>query len=115
MNPLLFVYGTLRPGDSHWHLLAPLCDGPTRDAMLAGSLYDTGFGYPALTLGDGPGVLGSVVPLREDADLAEVDEYEGEHYARVRVVLADGTHAWTYVWISPVDGMPVLTGPWRSA
>ncbi|GAA2969682.1 gamma-glutamylcyclotransferase family protein [Actinokineospora diospyrosa] len=109
----LFVYGTLRPGDSHWHLLAPQSSGPARDARLTGSLYDTGYGYPALALGEGPGVHGSVVPLREGADLAEVDAYEGERYARMRVVLADGTFTWTYVWIAPVAGMSVLTGPWR--
>ncbi|SES09344.1 gamma-glutamylcyclotransferase family protein [Actinokineospora terrae] len=109
----LFTYGTLRPGDTHWHLLAPHANGAPLDAHLNGSLYDTGHGYPALALGIGPGIHGSVVPLVPGTDLTEIDEYEGENYTRVRVVLTDGTLAWTYVWTAPVAGMPVLTGPWR--
>ncbi|PPK70451.1 gamma-glutamylcyclotransferase family protein [Actinokineospora auranticolor] len=104
----LFVYGTLRPGRSHWHLLADHAAGPPRGARLAGSLYDTGFGYPAMVLGDGPGVTGSVVPIHYGTDLSAIDDYEGDEYKRVRVVLEDGTLAWTYVWIAPFDGMPLV-------
>ncbi|MFC5287010.1 gamma-glutamylcyclotransferase [Actinokineospora guangxiensis] len=108
----LFVYGTLQPGASHWRLLAPHAAGPARPAALAGSLHDTGRGYPALVLGDGPGVRGWSVPLRSGAALAGLDSYEGPEYDRVRVVLADGSVAWTYVWLPTVDGMPLLREPW---
>lgn len=66
--------------------------------------------HPALRLGDGPGVRGWVVELtRPAAVLSTVDEYEGARYRRVRVTLADGTVAWTYVWTDPFDGMSALS------
>ncbi len=108
----LFVYGTLQPGHSHWHLLAPHTVGSPRAARLAGSLYDTGFGYPALALGRASTVTGTVVQLRAGADFAELDEYEGEDYARVRVALSDKTVAWTYVWTASTDGMVALAEAW---
>ncbi|UVS76846.1 gamma-glutamylcyclotransferase [Actinokineospora sp. UTMC 2448] len=109
----LFVYGTLQPGAAAWHLMAPHADGPARPASLSGALYDTGFGYPALLRGAGSVVSGWSVPLRSGAALAALDEYEGPQYARVRVVLTDGSVAWTYVWLRPVSGMRLLGGPWR--
>ncbi|MCG8917446.1 gamma-glutamylcyclotransferase [Actinokineospora sp. PR83] len=107
----LFVYGTLQPGAPMWPLLAGVACGEPRPGRLAGSLYDTGLGYPALRLGDGPGVSGWTVPLRAGVSLAALDEYEGPEYARVRVVV-DGAWAWTYVWLEPVEGMSVLSAPW---
>lgn len=108
----LFVYGTLQPGATAWHLLSPHAAGPGRPARLPGTLYDTGQGYPALRPGAGPGVTGWAVPLRSGASLDSLDEYEGPEYARVRVALTDGSVAWAYAWRSPVDGLPVLTTPW---
>ncbi|MGW5054836.1 gamma-glutamylcyclotransferase [Actinokineospora sp. NPDC004072] len=109
----LFVYGTLQPGAAAWGLLAPHADGPARPASLAGRLYDTGSGYPALLLGGGSTVQGWRVPLRSGAALAALDDYEGPEYARVRVALADGGMAWTYTWLPPVTAMRELDGPWR--
>jgi gamma-glutamylcyclotransferase (GGCT)/AIG2-like uncharacterized protein YtfP len=109
----LFVYGTLRPGASHWPLLEPHVTGEPRRAELPGTLFDTGFGYPALRLGDGPGVPGWVVELAAPAaTLSTMDEYEGSEYRRVRVVLPGGVPAWTYVWVGPFDGMRELTTSW---
>lgn len=109
----LFVYGTLRPGSSHWPMLEPHTAGEPRRARLPGTLFDTGFGYPALRLGDGPGVSGWVVELATPAaTLSTVDEYEGAEYRRVRATLRGGTQAWTYVWVGTFDGMRELTGPW---
>ncbi|SDN39338.1 gamma-glutamylcyclotransferase family protein [Allokutzneria albata] len=109
----LFVYGTLQPGASAWRLLEPLADGPGTPHHLPGRLYDTGLGYPALRPGDGPGVPGRVVGLREPATALRVlDEYEGEDYRRVRVTLAGGLVAWTYVWTAEVSGMTELVSGW---
>lgn len=108
----LFVYGTLAPGASHWPMIQAQTTG-TRRARLPGTLLDTGFGYPALRLGTGPGVDGWVVELATPAaTLSTVDGYEGRAYRRVRVTLADGSHAWTYVWTDPIDGMRALTTAW---
>lgn len=110
----LFVYGTLQPGASHWALLEPFAAGPPRRAELAGTLYDTGLGYPALRLGSAGYVRGWVVELTEPADavLAELDAYEGAEYRRLLVALADGGECWTYEWIADFAGLRRLAGPW---
>jgi gamma-glutamylcyclotransferase (GGCT)/AIG2-like uncharacterized protein YtfP len=111
----LFVYGTLQPGASDWWRLAPHATGEPRRTALPGALYDTGLGYPALRLGEGPGVSGWVVDLAEPAAaLSTMDEYEGAEYRRVRVSPPGGTHCWTYVWTNPIAGLRMLTGPWGS-
>lgn len=112
MTDRLFVYGTLQPGASHWRLLEPLVTGTPRPATLPGALYDTGHGYPALSLGAGPGVPGWVVELRAPTEWSEMDTYEGPEYRRELVTLADGTECWTYVWIEGFDGMRLLDGAW---
>ncbi|WP_424184142.1 gamma-glutamylcyclotransferase family protein [Actinokineospora sp. G85] len=107
----LFVYGTLRPGEPAWPLLSPLTHGEPHRATLPGALYDTGQGFPALTLDEGE-VHGWVVPLRPGADLTTLDEYEGVEYRRVRVVVG-GEWVWAYVWVDPVAGMALLPGRWE--
>jgi gamma-glutamylcyclotransferase (GGCT)/AIG2-like uncharacterized protein YtfP len=112
----LFVYGTLRPGADQWPMLEPHVTGEPRRATLPGTLYDTGFGYPALRLGAGPGVSGRLAELATPATtLSTVDEYEGKAYRRVRVAVDGGTQAWTYVWVDPIDGMRALTTPWGTS
>ena len=112
----LFVYGTLTPGASHWPMLEPHLVGAPRRAAVPGTLFDTGFGYPALRLGEGPGVSGWLVELASPAAiLSTLDDYEGKEYRRVRVTLAGGRQAWTFVWVDPFDGMRELTTPWRTA
>ncbi|GLZ34401.1 hypothetical protein Lesp02_65880 [Lentzea sp. NBRC 105346] len=110
---LLFVYGTLKPGASAWHLMEPHVTGSFEEVRLPGTLHDTGLGYPALRPGRGPGVPGFVLRLRSPEDaLPLLDEYEGADYRRVRVVLPGGRVAWTYLWTSPVGDMPVLPDGW---
>jgi gamma-glutamylcyclotransferase (GGCT)/AIG2-like uncharacterized protein YtfP len=112
----LFVYGTLQPDASDWWRLEPHATGTPTRAALPGALFDTGLGYPALRLGEGPGVSGWVVDLAEPASaLSSMDEYEGSEYRRVRVGLPGGRLCWTYVWSSPFDGLRMLTAPWGSA
>jgi gamma-glutamylcyclotransferase (GGCT)/AIG2-like uncharacterized protein YtfP len=112
----VFVYGTLQPGASDWWRLEPHATGNPRAAALPGTLFDTGLGYPALRLGDGPGVSGWVIDLAEPVDaLSILDEYEGVEYARVRVALPGGRLCWTYVWTGSVSGLRMLTAPWGTA
>jgi gamma-glutamylcyclotransferase (GGCT)/AIG2-like uncharacterized protein YtfP len=108
----LFVYGTLRPGSRAWHLLAPHVAGTPVAGALDGVLYDTGYGYPAFRHGDGA-VPGWTVTLRAPvAAFAELDEYEGDDYRRVRVVDSGGRLCWTYLWTAPVAGLRVLPDGW---
>lgn len=109
----VFVYGTLQPGDTAWHLIEPMVVGEPRRARMPGTLYDTGQGYPALRLGGDTEVPGWVLRLRDPATcLATLDSYEGDEYRRVRITLPGGEVCWTYVWIEAVDGMSVLREGW---
>lgn len=111
----VFVYGTLTPAASHWHLLAEHATGTPRPADLPGRLYDTGRGYPALLPGGPDLVSGWLVDLAAaEPALAVLDEYEGVEYRRIRTATADGTPCWTYVWTDPVDGLRVLSAPWAT-
>ena len=112
----VFVYGTLQPGASDWWRLEPHASGAPRAAALPGTLFDTGLGYPALRLGEGPGVSGWVIDLAGSAAaLSIVDEYEGVEYRRVRVALPGGELCWTYVWAGSFEGLRMLTAPWATA
>jgi gamma-glutamylcyclotransferase (GGCT)/AIG2-like uncharacterized protein YtfP len=83
---------------------------------MPGALYDTGLGYPALLPGEGPGVAGWVVEVADPARvLADLDEYEGTEYRRVRVALPGGLWCWTYVWVNSIEGLRMLTAPWGGA
>jgi gamma-glutamylcyclotransferase (GGCT)/AIG2-like uncharacterized protein YtfP len=69
----LFVYGTLRKGESNHGLL-----GSSRLVSLlaraSGSLVDTGFGYPAMT--EGAGFVWGEIYEADDATLSRIDELE---------------------------------------
>lgn len=67
----LFVYGTLLPGESRWHVLEPYVEGQPAKAEIVGSLFDMG-SYPALIL-DHPyipagAVHGVVCKIRDGAE-----------------------------------------------
>lgn len=92
----LFVYGTLRRGGE----AAAALEGAVRlaPATVAGGLYHTDDGYPALMLAGAGEVHGEVwrcpAPL-----LARLDEHEGVadgHFRRVGVQVRDWP-CWTYV------------------
>ena len=52
------------------------------------------------------------IPAREVLEEA-LDEYEGSQYRRERIVTADGTVCWGYVWAAPFDGFRPLPAGWR--
>jgi gamma-glutamylcyclotransferase (GGCT)/AIG2-like uncharacterized protein YtfP len=118
MEPVLFVYGTLRTGETAGALAAPHV---TRSvpASVAGRIYAFPMGYPGLIDGDGR-VRGELLWLADPAAaLALLDAYEGEDFARVQreAWLADGSRvtAWCYVLADPtsvVDAEVILDGDW---
>lgn len=109
----VFVYGLLMPGQSSWFRLGPHATGTPRPATLPGTVSDTGQGYPALALGEGPGVPGYVVELADPvAAFPGLDGYEGPEYRRVRVVLPDRTVCWAYLWVVGRDGHTALLSGW---
>jgi len=115
----LFVYGTLKPGRCRWPLLLPFVDPsevPT-PAVIRGRLWDTGRGWPAVTVGDSS-VSGFVVHMRADVlgeGLALLDEVEGVSsglFNRVRSVTQAGAECWVYVWPSITEGFVELDHTW---
>jgi gamma-glutamylcyclotransferase (GGCT)/AIG2-like uncharacterized protein YtfP len=97
----LFVYGTLRQGQTARSLLA---NQITRcvNASTTGAIYAFPMGYPGFSEGDGRGrVVGEVVWLTDlAATFALLDAYEGEDFARVirQVALESGEQVWTWVY-----------------
>ena len=114
--PLLFVYGTLMPGEPLWPALAPFAVA-WDEASANGRIYDTGHGYPAVRFdlaGDVvPGVLVTVDPQRLAAAIRVLDEIEeeGSLYRRVEVSTSGGP-AWAYEWLGPTAGLEVLPQGW---
>ncbi|WP_028612310.1 gamma-glutamylcyclotransferase family protein [Paenibacillus harenae] len=112
----VFVYGTLRRGESNHSLLAPAtCLAMT--ARMKGCLIDTGDGYPGLLEEDGE-VIGELYEV-SDAELGKLDELEdyfgpddpGNLYNRVEVdVCTDrgSVKAWTYFYNRNCEGRHLL-------
>jgi gamma-glutamylcyclotransferase (GGCT)/AIG2-like uncharacterized protein YtfP len=113
---LLFVYGTLMPGEPLWPALAPFATA-WDEGTAAGRIWDTGHGYPAVRFdlaGDTvPGVLVSLDPDRLAAAIALLDEIEeeGRLYRRVEVSTSAGP-AWAYEWLGPTSGLAPLPDGW---
>lgn len=118
MSLHLFVYGTLRPGDVRWPVLAPWVADAGFDDWTAGRLYDTGLDYPAAIFGTGGIVLGRTYALRSetlDQALAVLDEEEDTVlglYRRVEVRTGSGLRAWAYQYGSGLDLTPIESGDW---
>ncbi len=71
----IFVYGTLKPGESNYQRY---CAGKVLKAQRAiafGQLFALPFGYPAMTLGESP-VQGFLLSFSDSAVLAHLDWLE---------------------------------------
>ena len=76
MNNLrIFVYGTLKPGESNYQRL---CVGKVLEeekAIAFGQLFDLPLGYPGMTVGESP-IQGFVLTFADTAILSILDELE---------------------------------------
>ena len=100
--PAVFVYGTLKPGQARWPLLAPFVTGAPIDGMVMGQLRDGGHGYPALNAVDDAKAPGVLCTCRSDemaSLLSLLDDVEGvpQHLYSRQARDVDGTLAWVYV------------------
>lgn len=103
---LLFVYGTLAPGETNAHILAPLA-GRWEPASVGGSLHPEGWvkthGFPGMRLVDDGSVVNGLLfhsPALE-AFWPELDAFEGSDYRRVQTLAtrADGTQLMSCVYV----------------
>jgi len=127
----LFVYGTLRPADVRWHLLAPFVVDEGWPDTVPGTLYDTGFDYPAAvfdgggysTHGAGDGTVHGTIhgqsfilleaSLERALDvLDEVEDVVGGEYSRVTVRTGHGHTAWAYAYGHGLELTPIPSGDW---
>ena len=97
----LFVYGTLRQGQTARSLVANQIT-KSIGASTTGSIYAFPMGHPGYTEGDGKGrVVGEVIWLTElAATFGLLDAYEGQDFVRVikQVTLDDGEEIWAWMY-----------------
>jgi gamma-glutamylcyclotransferase (GGCT)/AIG2-like uncharacterized protein YtfP len=117
-SPHLFVYGTLRPGDVRWPLLAPFVVDHGVDDAVDGQLYDTGLDYPAAVFGEPGTIVGRTFALLHESlerALAVLDEEEDTVaglFRRVEVTTRRGFAAWAYAYGSGLELVPIESGDW---
>ena len=113
-KPLVFVYGTLRPGGSNnFRMQGSRWLGP---ATVCGHLHVVDW-YPALLLDEDAGqVTGDLYEVPEDL-LASLDDFEGTEYRRVRTMVQnaddEAVSAWVWEWNRETHGLlPIPGGDW---
>jgi gamma-glutamylcyclotransferase (GGCT)/AIG2-like uncharacterized protein YtfP len=97
----LFVYGTLRQGQTARSLVANQITKCVK-ASTSGAIYAFPMGYPGYVENDGQGrVEGEVIWLTElAATFGLLDAYEGQDFARViRKVQLEGTAEQVWAWV----------------
>lgn len=114
----IFVYGTLRSGET----AAGLLDGFERvPATLADhALYGQGRPYPFAVSSPGSTVVGEAVAIpddRVDDMLGTLGDYEGDEYRRVRAsIVAGGRTVLAHLWVAVSDqdeSERIPSGDWR--
>jgi len=118
----MFVYGTLRAGESNHGLLkGAVC--LSLSAHVSGTMLDTGLGYPAVTEGSGK-VWGEMYEVDDDT-LKRIDELEDYYgpgdprnlYERVKTAaLTDRGQVQTWIYVSDrfKSGFVIPHGDWKS-
>lgn len=124
-NRYVAVYGTLMKGEpnEHWR------EGveTVTEGVMFGTLYDTGYGYPAFVPSDGDGLLDHDVPVEcevlrvDDRQLANMDVLEGypRLYRRERIIV-HGNDDKDYVCLVyvmnqiPAMAVRIGSGRWRA-
>ncbi|MFD0710499.1 gamma-glutamylcyclotransferase [Paenibacillus sp. GCM10027626] len=122
-NPTVFVYGSLRKDEDNFGFLAD-AEQLADYCYVEGILYDTGLGYPAMTLAHGSKVYGELYRVTPDT-LRQLDELEDYHGAEqdndylrvVETVYMDEGRAKAFVYVYPDEkakGLKrVQSGDWR--
>jgi gamma-glutamylcyclotransferase (GGCT)/AIG2-like uncharacterized protein YtfP len=96
----LFVYGTMRTGQTARSLIANSI-AKCMPAHTTGAIYAFPMGYPGFTEVEGGRVVGEVLWLTElAATFGLLDAYEGEDFARIikQVTLDTGEEIWAWLY-----------------
>lgn len=96
----LFVYGTMRQGQTARSLVAPSVTRCVK-ASTSGQIYAFPMGYPGFVEGGTGRVVGEVLWLSDlAATFGLLDAYEGEDFARIlrQVTTATGEELWTWIY-----------------
>lgn len=117
---VLFVYGTLMPGDVRWPILERFVVDEGTPDMVRGRLFDTGLDYPAAIFDDtvdawvrGRRYRLDVDRLDEALEVLDIEEDTVDGlYRRVTVTAASGTTAWAYAYGAGLDLTPIPSGDW---
>nr|WP_298099253.1 gamma-glutamylcyclotransferase family protein [uncultured Shinella sp.] len=105
MKPL-FVYGTLRPGDSNEHVMKKI-GGEWKEASIKGRYINEGWGFrkhglPALLVDEAGQDIPGYIFISENLEKnwSVLDEFEGVDYDRVvtKAVCTDGEVVDVYVY-----------------
>ena len=113
----LIVYGTLMSGERNHRFCRNAVS--ITPCTVTGTLYDTGYGFPAFAL-EGDGVVKAELIEIPLADWADVDRLEG--YPRLydrqllQATLADGSEAngWVYIMTElPEQAKVIESGSWK--
>jgi gamma-glutamylcyclotransferase (GGCT)/AIG2-like uncharacterized protein YtfP len=115
----LFVYGTMRQGQTARSLIANQIT-KWEKAYVDGAIYAFPMGYPGFVEADGSRVIGEVLWLTElAATFGLLDAYEGQDFARIvrvtRLESGDQLWAWIYVLSDPSAiqlGALIKDGDW---
>ena len=114
----VFVYGTLLPGDVGWRYLAPFVSDDGVPDSVGGSLFDTGFDYPAAVFDDSGTIHGrtfAVAPELLDDCLRVLDVEEdtvGGRYRRIATRTHRDTEVWSYEYGFGLELTPIPSGDW---
>lgn len=103
----LFIYGTLMDPVVQQRLLGHVCpyvaDAVTGYALT--TLQQEGSTYLVLVPDDDFGIpIPGLVIETSLEELFILDDYEGQEYERVRVILTSGREAWAYVFNDSLQG-----------
>jgi gamma-glutamylcyclotransferase (GGCT)/AIG2-like uncharacterized protein YtfP len=110
----LFVYGTLRSGQSSRRMLDDYVR-TSQPAHCRGTLYAFASGYPGMVLDGDTVIVGELVELDDlDKALRLLDAYEGEDFTRIQCDVEGGggiERAWIYVLADPASAMEATLIP----
>ena len=113
------VYGTLMAGERNEHWASDALD--RRPCVLRGTLYDTGYCFPAFVPDSDGGEVQAELLTVTEATLARMDRLEGYpslcRRERVTVALTGGgvAEAWVYVMNTiPPQARVIASGDWKN-